>query len=234
MRRVLQRELLDELPPTDPRAVGSRADLRRLNSIMGHQRILSRALRNHLPGSFYGSRRLRLTELGAGDGTLLLGLAKRWSALGITARVTLVDQQDLVSAETLQSFTALNWSVDRVRADVFEWMDGVSPTADLVLANLFLHHFSESQLRALMSLIAVKSDLLLACEPCRSPLAAIGSRLLWLLGCNSVTQHDAVVSVNAGFVDLELSALWPRGSQWNLSEYSAGLFSHCFIAKKNV
>jgi hypothetical protein len=49
-----------------------------------------------------------------------------------------------------------------------------------------------------------------------------------------VTQHDAVRSVRAGFLGRELSALWPVNDEWQLSEQSAGLFSHCFIAKRHV
>jgi hypothetical protein len=48
-----------------------------------------------------------------------------------------------------------------------------------------------------------------------------------------ITRHDAIVSVRAGFVGRELSALWPVDNQWQLSEQSAGWFSHCFIAKRN-
>ena len=90
MCRVVEPELLDDLPPSDPRAIGSRADLRRLNSIMGHDDILSRAFHHHLDEALSRSRPLRLVELGAGDGTLLLRLARRVSAPGLTARVMLL------------------------------------------------------------------------------------------------------------------------------------------------
>jgi hypothetical protein len=61
------------------------------------------------------------------------------------------------------------------------------------------------------------------------------SRLLWAIGCNSVTRHDAAVSVGAGFAGSELAALWPPApaGRWNLVEESAGLFSHLFMAKLN-
>ena len=48
MHRVVQPELLDDLPPTDRRAIHSRADLRRLNFIMRHAAIISRACRGRL------------------------------------------------------------------------------------------------------------------------------------------------------------------------------------------
>jgi hypothetical protein len=44
MERVVQPELLDELPARDPRAARSRRDLRRLNMLMGHHRIMANAL----------------------------------------------------------------------------------------------------------------------------------------------------------------------------------------------
>ncbi len=234
MHRAVEPELLDDLPPADPRAVGSRADLRQLNFIMGHAGILSRAFRRHLAETVFRSRPLRLVELGAGDGTLLLGLARRWRALGVTAQVTLLDRQSLVSAETRRAFAGLNWSVESVATDVFTWLGQSSPCVDVMLANLFLHHFPDELLGALLQLAAARTNLFIACEPRRSPLALAASRWLWLFGCNPITRHDAVVSVRAGFVGKELSALWPSATEWESGEKAAGLFSHCFVAKRNV
>ena len=234
MRRAVEPELLDDLPPADPRAVGSRGDLRRLNFIMGHEGILSRAFRRHRGATSFRSRPLRLIELGAGDGTLLLRLARRWTALGVTAEVTLLDRQNLVSPETRRAFTALDWSVESVATDVFAWLEQASPPADVMLANLFLHHFPDPSLAALLRLAAARTNLFLACEPRRSPLALTASRLLWLLGCNAVTRHDAVVSVRAGFAGHELFALWPANAGWETSEQPAGVFSHCFVAKRHA
>ena len=35
----------------------------------------------------------------------------------------------------------------------------------------------------------------------------------------------------AGFVDAELSALWPQDAQWRIEEHARGLFSHAFVAR---
>jgi hypothetical protein len=51
-----------------------------------------------------------------------------------------------------------------------------------------------------------------------------------LLGAGPVTRQDAVSSVHAGFRGRELSGHWPGGQDWVVSEFSAGLFSHCFLA----
>ena len=233
MRRVVEPELLDELPPADNRAVGSRADLRRLNFLLGHADIISRALGRQFAENSSRSRPVRMVELGAGDGTLLLRLARRAAALGLTAEVILLDRQNIVSAETHRDFAALHWPVECATADVFAWLQQSASSVEVMFANLFLHHFPDELLSALFRLAAVRTNLFIACEPRRSPLALAASRLLGLLGCNSVTRHDAVVSVSAGFLGRELSALWPADNKWQLREQPAGLFSHCFMAKRN-
>jgi len=230
--REVKPELLDALPSADPRAIGSRADLRRLNSLMDHAGILARAFRAHHPNSSNPAPRLRVAELGAGDGTLFLKLARRWSANGVAGKAILLDRQNLVSDATHRDFHAINWEVECVAADVFEWLEHAAPPVDVMLANLFLHHFTGEQLRPLLRLAAVKTDLFLACEPCRSPLALNAARLLGLIGCNAVTRHDAVVSVRAGFAGDELSTLWPPEAGWQLDEHPAGLFSHGFRARR--
>jgi len=234
MRRVVQSEILDTLPADDPQAMRSRGDLRRLNRIMRHAGFLTDAFRRVHEANPFQSRPLRLVELGAGDGTLLLRLARRWSLAGLVAQVTLVDRQNLVSAETRLAFDALQWSVECVTSDVFVWLKSPAPIAEVMLANLFLHHFEEERLAALLRLIAARTNLFLACEPRRSQLALTAARSLILLGCNAVTRHDAVVSVRAGFVGNELCALWPKTNKWELNEKGAGLFSHGFFAQRNV
>src|SRR5262245_45704300 len=73
MERLLEPELLDELAAEHPEAMGSRRDLRRVNSLMGHAAIATRALLEAFPGAPPRS----LLEIGAGDGTFLLGVARR-------------------------------------------------------------------------------------------------------------------------------------------------------------
>jgi hypothetical protein len=161
-------------------------------------------------------------------------LAHGSAAVGVTAEATLLDRQSLVSEETRRAFTALNWRVKSATTDVFAWLRQPAPTVGVMLANLFLHHFPDDLLRALLRLVATRTNLFITCEPRRSPLALAASRWLRLIGCNDVTQHDAVRSVRAGFLGHELSALWPVDNEWQLSEQPAGLFSHCFIAQRHA
>ncbi|MGH6634609.1 MAG: hypothetical protein ACRED0_00205 [Gammaproteobacteria bacterium] len=227
MQRRVQPELLDELPASDPRAMRARGDLQRVNRVMGALSLMLRAL-DH---SMMPQPPRNIVELGSGDGTFLLRLARKRAACWPGVRITLLDRQLLVSPETVRGFVNLGWQVDVVTLDVFDWLaQPLSERIDLLLANLFIHHFSEERLSRLLQGIAARTHLFLACEPRRTSLALIGSHLLGLIGCNAVTRHDAVLSVRAGFRAEELSALWPREEDWLCREWPAGLFSHCFLA----
>ncbi|TPV99454.1 MAG: hypothetical protein USCAAHI_01107 [Beijerinckiaceae bacterium] len=156
-------------------------------------------------------------------------LASRWQGL----TVILLDRHKIVSAETQRDFDAIGWRVETVAADVFEFLQQDNPTdVDVITTNLFLHHFPQAELARLLALAAQWTDVLAACEPSRAPLALAASQMVWAIGCNDVSRHDAVVSVRAGFNGDEISALWPKQNEWELHEWPAMLFTHCFVARR--
>jgi SAM-dependent methyltransferase len=229
MPRCLESELLDELLPYDPRAIRSRRDLRRINVLMMNTAIVAHALDRAFPATPPRT----IIEIGAGDGTFVLRLAKRNTARWRNVQVVLLDRQDIVSSGTRKQLSSLGWQTSVVMAEVFEWLTRpVDQVFDVMIANLFLHHFDDVKLRALLSLAAQRTRVFVACEPRRSAWALAGSRLLGVIGCNDVSRHDAVVSVRAGFDAQELSAVWPADSAWTLQESARGLFSHCFVAAR--
>jgi hypothetical protein len=107
-----------------------------------------------------------------------------------------------------------------LRQDVFEWLRRADDH-DVIVANLFLHHFHTAELAELFQLVSRRTRLFVACEPRRARFALVASHLLRAIGCNDVTRHDAVLSVRAGFAEKQLSALW-----------RAGLFGHLFVAER--
>ncbi len=225
--RLILPELLDELAPGDPRACRARRDLRRVHRAMGSVSILRRAIL----GLRIAAPPRRILELGAGDGSLMLRLARvmgpGWHNIGLT----ILDRHDLVSAETLLGYEALGWKVTVLRGDVLEWAaKRTSPRFDLCITCLFLHHFDFTVLVNLMRAIASNADAFVACEPRRNLFARLGSSLVGLLGANSVTREDAVKSVAAGFTNRELTDHWPQTDAWACEEYPAFPFTHCFTA----
>ncbi len=227
MKRVVQPELLDSLPPEVPQARGSRRDLQRINWWMGHHGLLARTLRQRLPAQLPG----RLLEIGAGDGEFFLRLARQFTPPWSPPRATLLDMQDIVAPSTLAACARLGWQVDTEVADVFAAVPRSEPVA-AVFANLFLHHFADAALARLLLKMSQQTDLFIAVEPRRVAQPWICGQLLRLIGCNAVTLHDGVVSVRAGFAGRELSELWPDPAGWHLTERRAGLFSHLFVAQR--
>jgi hypothetical protein len=229
MKREVKPELLDELPAGDLRAIRSRGDLQKVNTLMGHARIMNRVL----AGAFRRSPPQSIVELGAGDGSLLLRLAKFTAPHWKPSRVVLVDRKRLLSPETQAEFESLSWHVETLEMDVFDWLQRPQPEhSDLTIANLFLHHFTGENLRRLLRYASNQTGFFLACEPHRVTFSLCAASMLGFVGCNDVSRHDAKASVHAGFAQDELSELWPSREGWRLTERQAGLFSHCFVAQR--
>src|ERR1041384_7036873 len=222
MDRCVEPEWLDHLAVDDPGAAGSRRDLRRLNTWMGHAGFVSRALRSAAGGSLPK----RVGELGGGDGIFLLRVAQRLVRLLPSVHATIVDRQALVSPATRAAFAAVGWRLETVQEDVFDWLEHQPQRPDGGwICNLFLPHFNREQLARLLGEAALRAQVFVALEPRRSSWSLTFSRLVGLIGCNSVTQHDAPASVRAGFAGHELSQLWPANEDWRLKEGAVGLFS---------
>jgi SAM-dependent methyltransferase len=230
MRRQVCPEALDDLDPADPRAVRSRGDLQRVHRAMGSLTIL----RNLIARLRLATAPKTILELGAGDGTLLLRLARALASWrGV--ELTLLDRQRVVSPETLEGFRKLEWRVNVACEDALSWAAEPAETRfDLCVTTLFLHHFKDDGLGVLLEGIARRCDAFIASEPRRDLLASAGSRLVGLLGTNAITRGDAVKSVAAGFAGRELSDAWPKGSSgWRLREFRFLPFSHCFLAARH-
>jgi hypothetical protein len=229
--RRIEAEWLDLLPADDPRAIRSRRDLRRVNLFMLQAGIMRRLLMRHAADM----KPRTLLELGCGDGAFMLRLARGLAPHWPDVTVTLLDRQDIVTEEIAAGFRALGWQAKTVTADVFAFLErGMSAKADIVTCNLFIHHFTDPQLVRLFGRLAEFATLFVACEPQRSSFARAGCRLLWAIGCNDVSRHDAAASVRAGFSGHELSALWPKGQGWRLVEGEAWPFSHTFVARRTA
>ncbi|MFL5259918.1 MAG: methyltransferase domain-containing protein [Hyphomicrobiales bacterium] len=225
LSRVIEPEWLDHLPADHRGALRSRRDLRILNAVMLHDRIVAAELRKSVAGGA-----AEIADIGGGDGEFLLKIARRLDHRWQGSRVTVVDRHDIVTPATQERFDRLGWRVAQVTMDVFAWLEG-QPTFDAIVANLFLHHFADAELERLFRAACGVAPLFIACEPRRTPGPLLASKLVWGLGCNRVTRHDAPASVRAGFAGRELSALWPDDPDWTLRERRAGPFSHLFVAR---
>lgn len=245
MARTVVSEELDSLGPDDPSAIRSRSDLKRVHRAMGTCSLLTRELSAAMGKRAAQASSLRVLELGAGDGSLMLRVAHSLQPQWPRVQLTLLDQVDLLDAKTRAAYAAVGWTVTPRVMDVLDWsrdqagqsaaLPNGPPTWDLIVANLFLHHFEAADLQRLLAAIAHSCSAFVACEPRRSHFALAASHCVGALGACSVTRADAVTSVHAGFAGSELSALWPKvGDGWRLSERAAAPFSHCFTAQRSA
>jgi 2-polyprenyl-3-methyl-5-hydroxy-6-metoxy-1,4-benzoquinol methylase len=227
--RRLTPELLDILPADDRSAIESRRDLARLNWFMRNDAIIARHLK-----VLSGDRPPRtILDLGGGDGTFALRIARRLSRVWPKMSVTLLDRQHIVSEATKEGFAALGWYFKVIEANVFDVMTALVPeTYDVVVTNLFLHHFDDDQIRQLLAEVRHKTKLFVATEPQRGAWGLTATRMVGALGCNSVTRHDARVSVEAGFAADELTQAWTCRDAWKLEERRVGPFTHIFYASR--
>lgn len=214
MERVVEPEILDELPPDDPAAIQSRRELRLINALMGNHRWIRRQVRDCIrPG-------WRVLELGGGDGCLGRQLVDD----GVCAAGSLTGV-DLAPRPAIWPGAAA-WH----RANVLA--GGGMPEAEIVVANLFLHHFSDIQLGELGALLPASATALIVSEPERRSLHLWQGRLLSVIACfGPVTRHDMPVSIRAGFVEGELERCLGLDS-WSVSTCRTFLGARRLLARR--
>lgn len=178
--RKLTPELLDHLPHDDPGALRSRQDLRRINFIMGNERWIASAIPENTR---------HISEIGAGEGHLLARLAEKFPQAEITA-------YDLAPRPAHLPLS-LKW----LQGDLFSH----APPADggTLIANLFLHHFTDPQLAELGAWMRGFHTLLIN-EPQRARLPLLLGKLATPF-LHPITRHDMRVSIEAGFAPGELA-----------------------------
>lgn len=198
-QRTVLPELLDDLPVNDPHAQASRRDLIRINNILGNYRFLRRELFRHVK---YQDGCL---EIGAGSGQLS-------TMLNRDQKFPVISGLDLAPRPE-------NWPVHWpwLQQDLF---DSTAPAdADLVMASLFLHHFTDKQLQELGRRFTSNTRVLILVEPLRSSFAHRLARLAEMTGIDPVTRHDMHISIDAGFRRGELTELLGlSGKQWDIRE----------------
>jgi hypothetical protein len=179
--RKLTPELLDHLPHDDPGAICSRRDLRRINLFMGNESWVAAVI----PKSARS-----ITEIGAGDGHLLSRLVREHPQADIIAYDLAPRPADLP--------TAVKW----IQGDLFA--QPPPPPGGVLIANLFLHHFTDPQLSELGKWMST-FDAIIINEPLRATLPLLMGKLAWPF-IHPITRHDMRVSIEAGFRLGELPA----------------------------
>ena len=100
--RRIEPEWLDELPPSDPRAVAARRDLRRVNLLM----LQAGIMRKLLLATCSDQPPRSVLDLGSGDGTFMLRVARRMATNWPGVSLVLLDLQPSLSHESRKRASA--------------------------------------------------------------------------------------------------------------------------------
>src|ERR1700756_836309 len=98
-RICLGPDLLDQMAPEDPKAVTSRRDIKRINAVM----LQDAVIRSAISRCGLVSPR-RVLDLGGGDGTLTLKVARRMTPQWRGVELVVLDRVDVVDSHTKREF----------------------------------------------------------------------------------------------------------------------------------
>ena len=208
MPRLAQPEKLDSLDATDPDAQASRRDLVKINRWMGNFAWFEKILDRQCSGWKH------FLEMGAGGGELAMRLIQKSRCATYTA----VDRMPMPD----------NWpqSARWHQGDLFQYTEYT--TAEVLLANLVLHHFDDNELSRIGDLIQQSSIAkIVVNEPCRRSFHKFQLRAGKLIGFNHITLYDGSVSIDAGFRANELPELLglaPTRWHWRIEETLMGAY----------
>jgi SAM-dependent methyltransferase len=189
-RRATDAELLDEGVP-EAAALRSLQDLRFVNRWLGNRRSVLAAVRPHLPAGG------NLLDVGSASGDLPAFFASRLPGPLLAVGLD-------VKALHFRFAPAL---VRRVVADV-RALPFAARSFDVVTASLFLHHFGDQELPALLSSLFALARRALVVNDLERTLVPylFGKALFPLLFRSPVSVADGLVSIRRGFRPQELLA----------------------------
>lgn len=178
--------------------------IRRVNRVSGAHRPARAALAGlarEAPG-----RTLRVVDLAAGGGDVLLQLARWARRRGVAVELLGCDLSPFAADLARRRFRRAGLPARFEERDV---LAGPLPAADAYLCSLFLHHLAEADARRLLDRTAKSgAELVVVNDLARSRLgvavAWLGTRILTGSG---VARRDGVRSVRAAFTRHELQAL---------------------------
>src|SRR5690242_1412912 len=198
MRRITSAELLDDDLGTPGEISASLDDLWRINRRLGGVSSSLRMLDQFF--SRTGARTARILDVGCGDSRLAGHLRAQLLHRGIQSDFFVLDRR----MTHLKSGKPAAAGLRPVVADVFA-MPFREASFDVVMCNLFLHHFSgETACELLRSLARVARSAVLVNDLERHILPYLFIRLAIPFARSRLTRHDGPASVRQAYTRAEL------------------------------
>ena len=204
MRRIPSQEWLDDDLGTPGEIQRSFDDLWRINRWLGG---VSGCL--HLLDRYFarrGSRRVRVLDVGSGDSRLAAHLQAELDRRNQSAEFVALDRR----LSHLRNGDPSAGKLLRVVADVSD-LPFAKESFEVVICNLFLHHFSENDsVELLQRLAGIAREAVLINDLERRALPYFFIRLGWPFARSRITRHDGAASVRQAYTKDELETLARR------------------------
>lgn len=201
MLRVPSQEWLDDDLGTPGEIRKSFDDLWRINRWLGGVSGCLHLLDRYFARS--GSRHARILDVGAGDSRLAAHLQSELARRNRSAQIVALDRRLSHLLNGYHSRAIL----PRVAADVYH-LPFAEQSFDVVICNLFLHHFSEDKAVDLLRRFAVvASEAVLVNDLERNLLPYLFIHLPWPFARSRITRHDGAASVRQAYTKNELATL---------------------------
>jgi ubiquinone/menaquinone biosynthesis C-methylase UbiE len=201
MRRVTTAELLDDDRGTSQEIAQSFDDLWRINRWLGGVRSNLGLLGRYFART--GARSARILDVGAGDSRLAMRLQEKLRRRDIGAEFVTLDRR----LSHLRNGNGASPGLPAVVADVFNLPFGEN-SFDVVMSNLFFHHFSGEDAVALLRRLArVAKDAVIVNDLERSFLPYLFIRVAYPFARSRITRYDGPASVRQAYTRAELKGL---------------------------
>ena len=209
MLRVPSQEWLDDDLGTPEEIQQSFDDLWRINRWLGG---VSGCL--HLLDRYFarrGSGRTRILDVGSGDSRLTDYLQAELARRGRSTEFVALDRR----LNHLRNGRHSRGKLLRIVANVID-LPFAEGSINVVICNLFLHHFSEEEsVELLRRLARTASEAVLINDLERNPLPYAFIRLAWPFARSRITRHDGAASVRQAYTKGELATLASRAGFTN-------------------
>ncbi len=204
MRRIPSQEWLDDDLGTPEEIRQSFDDLWRINrwlgGVSGCLSLLDRYFARR------GSRRARILDVGSGDSRLVAHLQSELARRNRSVEFVALDRR----LSHLRNGNHSPGKLSRVAADVSH-LPFAEKSFDVVICNLFLHHFSGDEAVGLLRRFGeIASEAVLINDLERHRLPYVFIRLAWPFARSRITRHDGAASVRQAYTKDELAALAGR------------------------
>ncbi|HET7839997.1 MAG TPA: methyltransferase domain-containing protein [Terriglobia bacterium] len=198
MRRVTTTELLDDDLGTPEEIARSLDDLWRINRWLGGVRSSLRLLENYFART--GAKTARILDVGAGDSRLATRLQEEFRRRGIEVQFVALDRK----LTHLRNGHAPRPEVPAIAADVFQLPFGEN-AFDVVMCNLFFHHFSgEGAVSLLRALAKIARGAVIINDLERHFLPYMFICIAYPFAHSRITRNDGPASVRQAYTRQEL------------------------------